>query len=171
MTTIVSCPLPEQALLRRYGDDGSYTDCYMATLPGHVAHAEYVEAFYTTRLFKLERWMLSWLVKRPSTDAQARELALGTSAGFAAWSVEARATAQVLLCDLHGRTRSWLMVAPRDGVTQLFFGSAVVPVVDKRSGQKRMGWPFHALMGFHKLYSRLLLSAAVRRLRRARATA
>lgn len=171
MASILPCPLPEQALLRRYGDDGSYTDCYVTTMPGEVVHADYVEAFYTTGLFKLERWVLSWLVKRPSTDAQARELALGTSAGFAAWSVEARAPAQVLLRDLHGRTRSWLMVAPRDGATQLFFGSAVVPVTDKRSGQKRMGFAFHALMVFHKLYSRLLLSAAVRRLRQARAVA
>nr|WP_297356212.1 hypothetical protein [uncultured Caldimonas sp.] len=171
MASILPCPLPEQALLRRYGADGAYTDCYVTALPGHVTHADYVEAFYTTRLFKLERWVLSWLVKRPSTDAQARELALGTSAGFAAWSVEAREPAQVLLCDLHGRTRSWLMVAARDGTTQLFFGSAVVPLVDKRSGRKRLGFAFHALMGFHKLYSRLLLSAAAQRLQHARAAA
>jgi hypothetical protein len=85
--------------------------------------------------------------------------------------VEAREPAQVLLCDLHGRTRSWLMVAARDGATQLFFGSAVVPLVDKRSGRKRLGFAFHALMGFHKLYSRLLLSAAAQRLQHARAAA
>lgn len=43
--------------------------------------------------------------------------------------------------------------------TTLYFGSAVVP--RKRGG---MGWPFTALLGFHKLYSRVLLGSAVRRL-------
>jgi len=53
--------------------------------------------------------------------------------------------------------------------TRLFFGSAVVPIVDKRSGAVRMGAAYRALLGFHKLYSRLLLHAAVGRLaRRAR---
>lgn len=164
MASILPCPLPEQALLRRYCDGGGYTDCYTTTVAGHVRQADYVEAFYTTWLFKLERWVLSWLVSRPSTDAQARELAAGSSTGFAAWSVEAREPAQVLLCDLHGRTRSWLMVVPGNGTTQLFFGSAVVPVIDRRSGRKRMGMGFRALLGFHKLYSRLLLAAAVKRL-------
>lgn len=166
MDSILPCPIPEQALLRRYCDGDSYTDCYTTTVAGHIRQADYVEAFYTTWLFKLERWVLSWLVHRPSTDAQARELAAGTSAGFAAWSVEAREPTQVLLCDLHGRTRSWLMVAAGRDATQLYFGSAVVPVVDRRSGRKHLGIGFRALLGFHKLYSRLLLSAAVARLRR-----
>ncbi|NJN00825.1 MAG: hypothetical protein HC793_04460 [Aquincola sp.] len=48
--------------------------------------------------------------------------------------------------------------------TRLFFGSAVVPRVDAQSGRRRMGVVFHALLGFHKLYSRALLSAAVSRL-------
>jgi hypothetical protein len=30
-----------------------------------------------------------------------------------------------------------------------------------------LGWPFRALLGFHKLYSRILLAAAARRLARA----
>ena len=66
-----------------------------------------------------------------------------------------------------GRTRSWLMAVPQgDGgpVTRLYFGSAVVPVRDRKSGRMRLGLTFTALLGFHKLYSRALLSAARERL-------
>lgn len=131
-----------------------------------MTQAEYVEAFYTTAVFRLERWLLRWLVSRPSTDRQARDLASGTLDRFAAWRVEGRAADQLLLCDFRERTRSWLMSAPwLDGRgTRLYFGSAVVPVPDRRSGRSRMGPAFRALLGFHKLYSRVLLRAAARRL-------
>jgi hypothetical protein len=82
--------------------------------------------------------------------------------------VEDRAANQLLMCDLAGRTRSWLMVAPLQAggasSTRLYFGSAVVPVRDMASGQPRMGLLFKALLGFHKLYSRILLQAARSRL-------
>ena len=86
----------------------------------------------------------------------------------AAWTVEARGTDQLLLCDFQGRTRSWLMVTPGEHghSTRLYFGSAVVARVDRRTGRSRMGWGFHALLGFHRLYSRALLRAAQRRLQR-----
>jgi hypothetical protein len=169
MASIEACELPEAALLRRYLDRGAYADCFVIEVGRPVAHAEYVEAFYTTAVFRLERRLLSWFVARPSTDAQARELAFGRASTFAAWSVEARAPDQVLLRDFQGRTCSWLMSAPAAGrpSTRLFFGSAVVPVVDKRSGRTKMGFVFRSLLGFHKIYSRVLLRAAVRRLARA----
>jgi hypothetical protein len=170
MPSIQACPLPEQALLATYAKDGAYTDCYATDVAGPVSHAAYVEAFYTGTLFKLERQLLAWFVSRPSTDAQARELAAGAWGTFAAWRVEARSTDQLLMCDMSGRTRSWLMVAPAGqggpAVTRLYFGSAVVPVVDRASGQARMGFGFEALLGFHKLYSRALLHAARSRLAR-----
>ena len=50
-------------------------------------------------------------------------------------------------------------------VTHLYFGSAVAAgIVDKQSGQAALGFTFEALLGFHKLYSRALLSAARSRL-------
>ena len=82
--------LPADALLQRYCEQGAYTDCFTIDVPGQVAHAAFVEAFYTTFVY---------------------------------------------------------------------IGSAVV-----RSSQ---GGAFRALLGFHKLYSRILLRAAVSRLRRA----
>jgi len=112
--------------------------------------------------------MLAWFVARPSTDLQARQLAEGSTDSFAAWRVEGRAPDQVLLADFMGRTRSWLMVAPAPGGagagTRLYFGSAVVPRRHTGHGRPRMGFAFHALLGFHKLYSRLLLQAARSRL-------
>ncbi len=165
-----NCELPADALLNRYAVTGSYADCYAATIPRAVSQAEYVEAFYTTWVFKLERLILRLMVSRPSTDAEARELAQGKRDVFAAWSVEARAPDQLLLCDFQGRTRSWLMVADaRDGgspATRLYFGSAVVPRQSARTGKSSRGFVFTALLGFHRLYSRILLSAAMMRLTR-----
>jgi hypothetical protein len=166
MTAIRPCPLPDNALLCAYQRGGAYADCYVTDVARRVCHAEYVEAFYTTPVFRLERLLLAWLVSRPSTDEQARELATGRRASFAAWSVEARAEDQLLLADLRGRTRSWLMTAPspHGQGTRLFFGSAVVPVAGAPSGRAGIGFTYRALLGFHQLYSRVLLRAAVTRL-------
>jgi hypothetical protein len=169
MPSIQTCPLPPHALLARYAGSSAYTDCYTTDIDRSVSHAQYVEVFYTGRLFKLERRLLSLFLSKPSTDDQARQLAAGERDGFAAWRVEGRATDQLLLCDVGGRTRSWLMVSrspePAQG-TRLYFGSAVVPVVNGSGGKRRMGFVFRALLGFHRLYSRALLSSASTRLAR-----
>jgi hypothetical protein len=161
--------LPDDSFLRTYRRDGHYADCWSLTLPAAISQAQYVEAFYTTWLFRLERWLLRWLVARPSTDAQAAQLARGEREGFAAWSVERRGESQLLMCDFQGATRSWLMSVPAPGGTKLYFGSAVVPRRDARSGELRLGRAYSLLLGIHKLYSRALLAAASRRLRRATA--
>ena len=164
MFGIQSCPLPEVALLDRYRRDGAFTDCYAVDMPGSISHARYVAAFYTTAVFKLERLILQWAVSMPSTDAQALQLAAGEIDSFAAWRVESRCDKQLLLCDFQGRTRSWLMVAQattRIGAgTRLYFGSAVVPVERSGAGKPKLGPVFQALLGFHRIYSQVLLSAA-----------
>jgi len=127
-----------------------------------------VTAFYTTGLFRLERWILRLAVARPSTDEEARQLAYRERDTFAAWSVEARAADQLLMRDFTGRTRSWFMVSTIDGMpgTRLYFGSVVEPLRDPMTGGQSLG-PVHGpLIGFHKLYSRMLLGAAARRLAR-----
>lgn len=135
-----------------------------------MAHSQFVEAFYTGAVFKLERLLIRWLLSRPSTDTEVRQLASGERETFSAWRVEARTDDQLLMCDIAGSTRSWLMVAPLEGSagTRLLFGSAVVSAIDKRTGQRRMGVMFRLLLGFHKAYSRVLLSAARSRLERSR---
>jgi hypothetical protein len=164
---ISACALPAGALLDRYRGDGGFTDCYATDLPRRVGQAEFVEAFYTTLLFKLERFVLRVVVDRPSSDMEAARLGRGELDAFAAWSVEGRTADQLLLADLAGRTRSWLMVVPvGDAGTRLFFGSAVVARRSARTGQASMGWGFRALLGFHRLYSRALLRAARARLAR-----
>lgn len=168
MNVIQSGELPRESLLGKYKQEGAYTDCYFIDIPGAVSQAAYVEAFYTTKLFKVERFILALLAKKPSTDAQAKLLALGETKNFAAWSVEGRTPDQLLLCDFLGNTRSWLMSAvSKDGdssTTRLYFGSAVVSRIDRASGRASFGVAFHLLSGFHRIYSRALLRSACSRL-------
>jgi len=156
---IKSISAPVEALHWKYQQSGAYTDCFSTEIAERVSHAQFVEAFYTSRVFKLERLILTWLVDKPSTDAGAQELASGVRDRFAAWTVEARATDQLLMCDYRGHTRSWLMTTACeiDGrpATRLHFGSVVVPIER---------FAYKALLGFHRLYSRILLRSAVARL-------
>jgi hypothetical protein len=166
--TVHACEVPPLSLLARHVAAGAYADCYVTALPAAVTQAKFVEAFYTTRLFRLERWLLGRLMARPSTDAEARQLAAGQSASFAAWTVESRAENELVLAA--GRTRSWLRVEAGSGTgaahTLLFFGSAVLPRRSASAARGGMGFAFNALLGFHRLYSRALLASARARLAR-----
>lgn len=166
--TIKPCKLPDNALLRPYLERGAYTDCYTTDIAASVTHAQYVRAFYTTFPFRVERWILKWAVSKPSTDADVDQLATGAAQTFAAWHVEQRSENQLLLRDFRGSTRSWLMTAPvdtgRDTATRLYFGSAVVPRKHATTGKSKLGFAFRALLGFHQLYSLVLLYSARSRL-------
>ena len=155
MSGVEKRSLPTSALLQAYRQSGAYTDCYCITIDKRVSHSEFVLAFYTTWLFKIERVILK-LVSRPSTDVDARRLVARQQENFAAWTVEARDDNQLLMCDYRGRTRSWFMTAPDGDDTRLFFGSAVVPATANKPDN---GTGFSLLLAFHKLYSRALLSA------------
>jgi hypothetical protein len=155
--------LPSTALLQKYAYPGAYTDCYCTEIGRAISLPEYIDAFYTTRVFKLERLILAHVVNKPSTDRDAHQLARAEIGAFAAWTVEARTPDQLLMCDYLRRTRSWLMAVPVVGGTRLYFGSAVVPV-RRKSGELTLGSAYRSLMGFHKLYSRILLSSARSRL-------
>ena len=170
MFSIQPCAVPDDALLHTYRANGAYTDCYVTDIVGSVSHEQFVTAFYTTFVFKLERMILKWAVSKPSTDAQAEQLASGETDTFAAWHVEKRSGNQLLVSDFYRRTRSWLMIVPlrtnSGPVTRLYFGSAVVPVGNAKTGRPTLGLGFPALLGFHKLYSKVLLYAAKSRLNR-----
>ena len=164
-------PLPAHALLTKYANSGAYTDCFVTEIARTVSHAEFVEAFYTGGLFKVERFLLRVFIAKPSTDLQARQLAAGELNEFAAWQVEARAVDQLLLRAVDGRTRSWLMVSAAEvpGRTRLYFGSALLPKPTppnspNATGKPSLGFVFKALLGFHNFYSRALLRAAAARL-------
>ena len=50
--------------------------------------------------------------------------------------------------------------------TRLYFGSGVVAMIDRKTGVASQGRVFRALLGFHKVYSKVLLHAAKSRLQR-----
>jgi hypothetical protein len=165
--SIEQCSVPANTLLAEYSVAGTYTDCYSTEIHAQITLADFIFAFYTTSLFKLERLILKWTVAKPSTDIQARQLANQSIDRFAAWRVENRNENEILMCDFLGRTRSWLMVMPlgtgSDSRTRLYFGSAVVPKRGKASPE--IG--FRAfLFGFHQIYSMSLLYSAKLKLTR-----
>lgn len=165
MTTIEDSTLPDGALLQRYRQmPGAYTDCFTGSVGRSVSAAEFIEAFYTTGLFKCERFVL-FLIGRGCTDEDARKLARGEADKFAAWTVEGRSADQLLVCDFAKLTRSWLMAVPADnGATRLFFGSAVVPGAKDRDGNPQPTAGFRYLQPVHAFYARALLRAAARKL-------
>jgi hypothetical protein len=156
--------LPPHSLLADYAAAGAYTDCFALDVAGSVSVAQFIAAFYTSRLFKKERWILKWVVSKPSTDDQAKQLAAGKLDRFAAWTVERRTDTQFLACDYQGRTRSWLMVTPNGDTTKLSFGTAVVAQPPAGSALGKAPLLFRALVGPHRLYAQALLRSAVRQL-------
>lgn len=161
MPTIHTSPAPANALIHKYTSmPGAYADCYSTEFPKQISFPEYLFAFYTTPLFKVERLILKLFVRKPSTDDDARQLADGLRDSFAAWTVEARAEDQILMCDFASSTRSWFMTVPTEHGTGLYFGSVVVPHRTSKSGKPSLGFFFNALLGFHKIYSVSLLSSA-----------
>lgn len=169
MPAAVPTELPEATLLAQLRSAGSYTDCFSLALPLAVTQAAFVEAFYTTSLFKAERLVLRLFSGKKSTDRHAFELARGTGTSFAVWSVTQRTENELLLTDQTGRTSSWLMARPEvyggRPSTRLFFGSAIKPKRNPSPGEEpRFSGLFHALLGLHNLYSRKLLEAAASRI-------
>ena len=171
MFTIESFPLPGETLLGVYKRSGAYTDCYSTEIAGAVTYAQFITAFFTTPVFKLERLILKLAVSKPSSDAEVNLLAEGETDTFAAWSVENRGENQLLMCDFQGRTRLWLMIEPVESGnrTRLYLGSALVPVKNTKTGVSSFGLTFYALNWFHKIYSVVLLLSAKSRLKILRA--
>jgi hypothetical protein len=152
-------PLPAHALLQSRRDAGAFTDCYALRIGRTVALADYIAAFFTTPVFRLERWIIARVLGHASTDAQARALADGRSDRFVVWVTEARDSKQILLGV--GRTATWLMIEPAPGATVLYLGSSI-----EQRDANRGAWRYRALLRFHDLYSRVLLRATARQLLR-----
>jgi len=148
-------------MLANYSMDGTYTDFYRTEISGQVQFSEFIFYFYTTSLFKLERLILKLSVSKPSTDVQARQLANNEINKFAAWHVEDRIENEILMCDFLGHTRSWFKVIPvSETRTQLYFGSAISSRQNPKTGKLSLGFGFRWLLGFHQIYSILLLHFA-----------
>lgn len=159
MRQILHTAPPEGSLIAPFAArEGHYVDAFCVHVPTRQYLRDFVAAFYTTRLFRVERMVLGVLARSPSSDADAMALAAGVTDRFAVWSVEARRAEEVLLADASGRTKSWLHAAPEGQGTRLWFGSVVVPV--PRGGSSVLGPVFHTLEGAHRVYARLLLQSA-----------
>ena len=156
-----ACDVPRDGLLQAYvGKGATYTDCFEVMSPHAVALPELIEAFYTTWLFRMERAVLSVLMRRWIPDAEVHALAQGGER-FAVWQVEAREGSQILLKERSGHTRSYLAVSGKEGgVTRLIFGSAVVAPEGKP-----LGMFMHLLLPLHRLYAKALIRLAERKLR------
>jgi len=169
MFAVKKVKIPDIGLLNRYRLNGAYADCFCVEVLGKVSHQAFIKAFYKTKVFKLERLILRWIVSKPSSDEQVDLLAAGKINAFAAWTVEQRCEDQLLLCDFQGKTRSWLMVehclsASENSTktqTRLYFGSAIVPTKkNKKTSKLSLGLSFDLLLGLHTFYSKVLLGAA-----------
>ena len=170
MFSVTRESVPDDSLLRTYRGSvmpeqwGAYADCFAVKTAGEVALREFVFAFYTSRVFRLEGLILRILLGVSAGRSDALALADGASDKFAAWYVGQRTATQLLMCDRYERTRSWFCAAPDpDGGTRLLFGSAVAAKRDK-TGSPSLGRRFNFLLRFHLVYSQVLLRAAERNL-------
>jgi hypothetical protein len=174
MFSVVKEAVPDDALLKTYVGDahpelwGRYADCFAVLVDREVSLSDFVFAFYTSPLFRIERFILRVLVNAPSSQATARAVADGSTDEFAAWYVGERSATQLIMCDRYERTRSWFRVSPMaGGGTRLQFGSAVAAKRDENTGARVLGGGFHPLLRVHILYSQLLLHFAKVNLRAA----
>jgi hypothetical protein len=170
MFSVTRESVPHDSLLKTYRGPvrperwGSYADCFAVKAAGTVDLSDFVFAFYTSRIFRVEGFILRALLGVSASRSEARALAEGTSDKFSAWYVVQRTKTQLLMCDRYERTRSWFCVAlDPDGGTRLLFGSAVAAKRDQ-AGAPSLGGGFHFLLRFHILYSQVLLRAAERNL-------
>jgi hypothetical protein len=164
MTKVIEMPLPDETFIAQQSELlGYFTDCYGVELNKIVTLQDFINAFYTTPLFRLERLILALTPKGRMKDVDVSALSSGESDTMAIWQVEGRRDREILLSS--GRTKSWLMVVPLQGGTQLYFGSVVVPEPAKHEGNMpRLGPVFDSLLAAHRVYSRLLLGSAAQRL-------
>ena len=173
MTTVdvTTAAVPDGSLLAKYDNvtseqaTSNYCDCYSTKIDRKVDLQEFVYAFYTSRVFSVERRILAIVLGIPTTDEHAKQLSLGNADSFSAWTVETRLNNEMLLREPRTRTASWFMVRQdvefSSNGTELLFGSVVFP----KNDQKGLGVLFHSISSFHTYYSFALLRSAHKRLR------
>ncbi len=167
-------PLPEGSFLARYLDrEGAYTDCFRVDVPGGPDLPAYIETFFDSWVFRLERRVLTLAGKGPATRKTVEALAHQDAQRFAAWIVRERDDSQILMEVPRTPIRTWLRVLPSDeqpGHVRLYFGSALVPPHRTDGAPARLGPLFRWTTGLHKLYSHILLDAAARDWKRSAVT-
>lgn len=167
---VKKCQIPKDSFLDAYASlPGCHTDCFSVGVSDPVTLPDFIGAFFTSPVFRLERWVLAVFAAAKTTDMDIGNLASGKSDRLAMWVVEARKCDQIILAVGSGPIRSWLMVAPNPNHAQgaiLHFGSVVLPMTDAANGTPKIGLVFRLFLGFHKFYSRILLWSAKRNILR-----
>lgn len=148
-------PVPKDALLARYVGRG-HVDAFETNIGKEAPLQDCIGAFFDSWVFRIERRILAAAMKAPSSSQDVAALARGVAETIAVWHVIERTESQLLMRVPDTPVRTWLAVSG----TRLWFGSALVCDTDRLPVTYRASLPFHAL------YSRLLLSAAERKLRR-----
>lgn len=157
--------IPEWSLLAPYAQPPHYTDHFCISVSAEVTVEQWTAAFFSSRVFRLERFLLNRVFRDKATDDAARALSQGRSDAFSAWTVERRGQGQLLLKS--GITRTWLAAAPRvatngsaDGTTELYLGSAVLGAFERSIA----AWVLRTTLVPHRAYSRALLRSGKRKL-------
>jgi hypothetical protein len=176
MFSVTQDAVPDDSLLRTYRGGArperwrGQGDCFAVSVDRVVSLEDFVFAFYTSPVFRIERLILGLLACAPSTDTEARHLTNGAGSSFAVWRLGERTATQLLMCDRYERTRSWFRVSPLSaGKTLLQFGSAVASRTGHDPARGTRGRLFSLLLTFHVVYSQVLLHAARRGVMRNRA--
>jgi len=158
--TIQATEIPSSALLYGHVERGEYADAFYTDITYSADLSEYIRAFYSSRVMRVERFILKFIGK-PSSADQVEKLATGEISELAVWSVAERRKNEILLPDSYDRTCSWLMVSyPSTGKTRLHFGTGVHRMRQQGEGATSLNLFFRATIGFHLLYSKVLLRSA-----------
>lgn len=165
--TVSEVELPKATLIANQAELGFFTDCFCTEIFGQFELSDYITAFYTSPIFRIERFLLRLAPKGRSTDQDVAALAAGQAKQLAIWTEEFRRSDEVLMNA--GKTKSWLHLKSTDQGSTLYFGTVVLPEKPKNADESpRMGKGFELFMGLHRLYSRVLLRSAARNLRKER---
>ena len=162
-------PVGEELSTPRKGVRGirepASVDCFTYSISRVVSLEAFVAAFYTNPFFRIELIILG-LFGYPSKPQDVPALFAGQRQDYAAWTLEYRDDRQIVMADKLGATKHFLMVNVIDETnTQLHFGSAVMPRINKDGSERPPSFYFKLLEGFHVFYSKALLTAAVVRLK------
>lgn len=165
MTSIQFGPLPPSSLIYEFATvQGGYCDCYYADTKGDADLQSYIDVFFGTWVFRLELKILSMFGLNRDSPDQVKLLAEDRVRTLAAWKVEDRTETDLLLAVGTGPIRTWLRIeAGPENAVRLYFGSALLPMGVDRHGRPRLDVTSVILLPFHRLYSRILLRAALKK--------
>ncbi|MTI09151.1 hypothetical protein [Curvivirga aplysinae] len=168
MTEVKETAIPLNSFMNFYHESpGHHADAFVGQIDGIVTLEDYILAFFDSPIFRIERSILSLFLLRRIKQSEIKELASGRSQQFALWKTKKRNEEELLLEVGDSQIRTWFHTEQeQSNKTKLYFGSAIVPDTTSKNAKEGIGFTFRFFMGFHKLYSRILLQSALKKLKR-----